>query len=169
MPLGISRYLYWDCWRICALVLHDGRCHIGNFFTVRWPLAAKGWMHSSRKLWLGCLLSVNIILIITASYEYVWFVIKNCCDDFVYPCILSFCSVCRLQRYHVENTGSHPITELKQRRAWLVLGWVTSWEYGALSMYTFNSSLSPSHTHVHIFNPIFPVKSCLFFCMHLVY
>jgi hypothetical protein len=25
----------------------------------------------------------------------------------------------------IENTGSRPITEVKQCRAWLVLGWVT--------------------------------------------
>ena len=31
--------------------------------------------------------------------------------------------------YHVEYTGSRPITEVKQRRARLVLGWVTAWEY----------------------------------------
>ena len=35
----------------------------------------------------------------------------------------------RLRPYHVENTGSRPITEVKQRRARLVLGWVTAWEY----------------------------------------
>ena len=34
-----------------------------------------------------------------------------------------------LRPYHVENTGSRPITEVKQRRARLVLGWVTAWEY----------------------------------------
>ena len=33
-----------------------------------------------------------------------------------------------LRPYHVECTGSRPITEVKQRRAWLVLGWVTAWE-----------------------------------------
>ena len=35
----------------------------------------------------------------------------------------------RQRPYHVENTGSRPITEVKQRRAWLVLAWVTGWEY----------------------------------------
>ena len=30
--------------------------------------------------------------------------------------------------YHVENTGSRPITEVKQHRAQLVLWWVTAWE-----------------------------------------
>ena len=34
-----------------------------------------------------------------------------------------------LRPYHVENTGSRPITEVKQRRARLVLGYVTAWEY----------------------------------------
>ena len=30
--------------------------------------------------------------------------------------------------YHVEHTSSRPITEVKQRWAGLVLGWVTAWE-----------------------------------------
>ena len=34
--------------------------------------------------------------------------------------------------YHVEKTGSRPITELKQRRAWLVLGLVTAWGHHAI-------------------------------------
>ncbi len=34
-----------------------------------------------------------------------------------------------LRSYHVENTGSRPITEVKERRAWLLLGWVTAWEH----------------------------------------
>ena len=33
-----------------------------------------------------------------------------------------------LRPYHVGNTGSRPITEVKQRRAQLVLGCVTAWE-----------------------------------------
>ena len=37
-----------------------------------------------------------------------------------------------LRPYHVENASSRPITEAKQRRAWLVLGWVTAWEYQVL-------------------------------------
>ena len=32
----------------------------------------------------------------------------------------------RLRPYHVESIGSRQITEVKQRRAWLVLGWVTT-------------------------------------------
>ncbi len=34
--------------------------------------------------------------------------------------------------YHAENTGSRPITEVKQHWAWLVLRWVTAWEYQVL-------------------------------------
>ena len=34
-----------------------------------------------------------------------------------------------LRPYHVECTSSRPITEVKQRWAKLVLGWVTAWEY----------------------------------------
>ena len=33
-----------------------------------------------------------------------------------------------LKAYHAESTGSHLITEVKQRRARSVLGWVTAWE-----------------------------------------
>lgn len=29
-----------------------------------------------------------------------------------------------LHLYHIEYTGSHPITEVKPQRAWLVPGWV---------------------------------------------
>ena len=40
---------------------------------------------------------------------------------------------CSRQRpYHVESTGSRPITEVKLRRAGLVLAWVTGWEYPVL-------------------------------------
>ena len=34
--------------------------------------------------------------------------------------------------YHAECTGSRLITEVKQRWAGLVLGWVTAWEYPVL-------------------------------------
>ena len=43
--------------------------------------------------------------------------------------IKSSLKVIRLRPYHVEYTSSRPITEVKQRRARLVLGWVTAWEY----------------------------------------
>ena len=47
--------------------------------------------------------------------------------SFVMP--LKICSVKCLRPYHVETTSSRPITEVKQRRAASVLGWVTAWEY----------------------------------------
>ena len=34
--------------------------------------------------------------------------------------------------YHAEYTSSRPITEVKQRRAQSVLGWVTAWEHWVL-------------------------------------
>ena len=37
-----------------------------------------------------------------------------------------------LRPYHAENTGSRPITAVKQRRAGLVLGRVTTWEHPVL-------------------------------------
>jgi hypothetical protein len=33
-----------------------------------------------------------------------------------------------LRQYHAESTGSRPITEVKPRRAWIVLGWATALE-----------------------------------------
>jgi hypothetical protein len=38
-------------------------------------------------------------------------------------------TISRQRPYHVETTGSRPITEVKQRRARSVLGWVTAWEH----------------------------------------
>ena len=40
--------------------------------------------------------------------------------------------------YHIEHTSSRPITEVKQRRAWLVLGWVTAWEHHVLQTHLFH-------------------------------
>ena len=51
----------------------------------------------------------------------------------VYKC--NFSPSFRQRPYHVENTGSRPITEVKQRRARLVLGWVTAWESRVLQAF----------------------------------
>ena len=52
------------------------------------------------------------------------------------PCqfpVLMFFSLPESQRpYHNESTDSRPITDVKQRRARLVLGWVTAWEHRVL-------------------------------------
>ncbi|RUS68520.1 hypothetical protein EGW08_023525, partial [Elysia chlorotica] len=50
--------------------------------------------------------------------------------------------------YHVENTGSRPITEVKQRRAWLVLRWVTAWEHHCLRPYHVENTGSRPITEV---------------------
>ena len=44
----------------------------------------------------------------------------------------NFWKLLQEQSYHVESTSSCPITEVKQRRVVLVLGWVTAWEYTML-------------------------------------
>ena len=41
-------------------------------------------------------------------------------------------SISRLRPYHPEHARSRPISEAKQGRAWLVLGWETAWEYQVL-------------------------------------
>ena len=43
----------------------------------------------------------------------------------------------RQRPYHVECTASRPISEVKQRWAWLVLGWVTAWEHQVLLAFYF--------------------------------
>ena len=43
-----------------------------------------------------------------------------------------------LRPYHVEHTSSRQITEVKQHRAKLVLGWVTAWEYLVLQAKSFS-------------------------------
>ena len=47
------------------------------------------------------------------------------------------CVVFRQRPYHVESTASRPISEVKQRRARLVLGWETAWEHRVLLAFTF--------------------------------
>ena len=44
---------------------------------------------------------------------------------------------CRQRPYHIEHTGSRLITAVKQRWAWLVLGWVTAWEHHVLLVFFF--------------------------------
>ena len=43
----------------------------------------------------------------------------------------SFVHFC-LRPYHGETTGSRLISEVKHRRAWVLLGWVTTWEVRVL-------------------------------------
>ena len=46
--------------------------------------------------------------------------------------VLLCCTQECLRPYHVETTSSRLITEVKQRRAASVPGWVTAWEYAVL-------------------------------------
>ena len=66
----------------------------------------------------------------------VWYVVLYCCllASIMMMSIereIMFGCCCR-RPYHVGNTGSRPITEVKQRWARLVLAWVTGWEYRVL-------------------------------------
>ena len=64
-----------------------------------------------------------------------------------------FFNICRQRPYHVESTGSRPITEVKQRRARLVLGWVTAWEHRVLlaNFFFFFFSSFPLFKLIYIF------------------
>ena len=48
-----------------------------------------------------------------------------------------FTFISRQRPYHVEYTSSRSITEVKQRRARLVLGWETAWEHRVLLAFYF--------------------------------
>ena len=48
-----------------------------------------------------------------------------------------FTYISRQRPYHVEYTSSRSITEVKQRRARLVLGWETAWEHRVLLAFYF--------------------------------
>ena len=81
-------------------------------------------------------------------------------------------AVCRQRPYHFESTGSRPITEVKQRRARLVLGWVTAWEHRVL-LATFFLSFFPFLVLFFFLlfflsflacSPPNPLASVIFFC-----
>ena len=67
---------------------------------------------------------------------------SGCCRLFVYwfsifikplICVLRLCKPYScLRPYHGEITGSRLISKVKHRRAWVVLGWVTTWEVRVL-------------------------------------
>ena len=61
----------------------------------------------------------------------------------------------RQRPYHVEHTASRPISEVKQRWVWLVLGWVTAWEYQMLLAFC---TLAPLLRLVHLLVPITDFK-----------
>ena len=57
----------------------------------------------------------------------------------------------RQRPYHVENTASRPISEVKQRRVWSVLGWVTAWEHQMLLAFFFNELMCSAIFLLRIF------------------
>ena len=59
----------------------------------------------------------------------------------------------RQRPYHAEYIGSRPITEIKQRRARLVLRWGTAWEHRVL--------LASSNFFWNIFAYMFPIFAFL--------
>ena len=71
--------------------------------------------------------------------------------------------------YHVENTGPRPITEIKQRRAWLVLGLVTAWGPHAISSPFFSFSLlvyyKSLQKYSHLIGYLFIYSFCFCFCV----
>ena len=60
--------------------------------------------------------------------------IKRCALYYVKPLskYTKFDRLARQRPHHVESTSFRPITEVKQRWAQLVLGWVTAWEHRVL-------------------------------------
>ena len=53
----------------------------------------------------------------------------------------------RQRPYHCEYTGSRPITEVKHSWAWIVLAWVTCWEYQVLLAHFTNTPFTQRATH----------------------
>ena len=64
--------------------------------------------------------------------------------------------------YHAEYTSSRPITEVKQRRAPSVLGWVTAWEHGVLLAFFFEYFKNSAFSGCKISEPIFLALKGLF-------
>ena len=81
---------------------------------------------------------------------------------------------CCQRPYHVVNTGSRLITAVKQRWAWLVLGWVTAWEYHVLlalilNFFSYNDFYPRWHLE-KLRNKIYPkVILSKFFLNYVIY
>ena len=87
--------------------------------------------HTRLFIWWYLLISrCNIIWNQFDMYTFIYVLICMKCVAKVYQRLST--TNCCLRPYHVEHTGSRPITEVKQRRARSVLGWVTAWEYRVL-------------------------------------
>ncbi|KAL7863279.1 hypothetical protein SRHO_G00122630 [Serrasalmus rhombeus] len=60
---------------------------------------------------------------------------------------------CRLRPYHPENARSRLISEAKQGRAWLVLGWETTWEYQVLITNSLIQRIAVAYGHTTLRTP----------------
>ena len=70
--------------------------------------------------------------------------------------IRSFKPYSCLRPYHGEITGSRLISKVKHRRAWVVLGWVTTWEVRVLETFLLFFSLKLKYMIAS-----FKINSCL--------
>ncbi|KAL6459499.1 hypothetical protein MHYP_G00329710 [Metynnis hypsauchen] len=59
----------------------------------------------------------------------------------------------RLRPYHSENAQSRLISEAKQGRAWLVLGWETAWEYRVLPLNSLIHDFALAYGHTTLRTP----------------
>ena len=121
-----------------------------------YPLCTKGAFKNFDMHFLYCCTTTNsfsthncpvmhqIIVRVTCNWICSWMILyqeSRCYESSVHSLFHSARKVLRvncntfktvgpcLRPYHVEHTSSRPITEVKQHRAKLVLGWVTAWEY----------------------------------------
>ena len=68
---------------------------------------------------------------------------KRCCMNECCQIKNQFWFRCQtLWPYHVQSISSRPITEVKQCRAWLKLGWETAWEHKLLLPFRLNSEMN---------------------------
>ena len=82
----------------------------------------------------------------------------------VYNCYFYLCF--RERPYHVASTCSRSITEVKQRRARSVLGWVTAWEHRVhlASFFLFLSFFPPKRHYLHTLCHLFYYfLNCIFY------
>ena len=98
--------------------------------------------------------------------------------SYAHTFIRDFFALCKcLRPYLIEYTSSRSITEVKQSRAWLVLRWVTAWEYQVLQAFYFFSSITKSFSMLFSFFfhykfffenfQLFLPSQIFFLCAHL--
>ena len=121
-------------WLGSTLLNFSDRTRTG-VFSVIWPLAREG----AKKI----VFEVKLVL------ESICYFVSRChgsnpaqpfCTEMYLKKHLFGSFSCQ-RPYHAEYTSSRPITEVKQRRAQSVLGWVTAWEHWVLLAFLFWQSI----------------------------